>query len=417
MMKKLRQNRALSCPAQLKDVDLKRDKNWAQLLIDNKRAYSMKTILLFISCLSILVTHSPCSETHLLWYKAVSNYYNIYAYNPGPDLPYIEAKNLDEGKIITGTRAQYSGAISDGFSLGNGPNDNEGRCSFLWSQAINEMDIPGSNLIGAKIRGEYRNGYSGTTLCTEGPISLRIGVADFGNNLSYWGGTTSIPDTAYWKDSLNMLSYIMGLTSSDSALGAEENRILSIPSPMGLDGDFFELDVTPQVRWILEHNYYYYPPRQYAIVFLVQPISGSTGRVYLYGAENQIRPSPGSTNPWTADGNTMHLLLEVQGSMTTVYQDPSKTRSERMLSISPQPFQTSTRICYQILSREESELAVFSLDGRKIRVLTSGILSKGRYSATWDGRNQGNQSVPSGYYIIQLKSEKNISAVKVLLMR
>jgi hypothetical protein len=48
------------------------------------------------------------------------------------------------------------------------------------------------------------------------------------------------------------------------------------------------------------------------------------------------------------------------------------------------------------------ELAIFGLDGRRVRDLASGPRPAGAYHADWDGRDDAGRGVAAGLYLARL---------------
>jgi len=166
-------------------------------------------------------------------------------------------------------------------------------------------------VVSAKLRGELRDGWVGNAFVNAGPINIRCGVVDFQRNLDYWGGAANVSPAAYWRDGVNPLRPDMGFITPNTSLAMEE--VIPVTAPAGrpgefdasvLDKQFFEIDVTDQVNYILSNS------GQFALVFLTGLGEGSTGKINLYAAEDGSGPGQGSDNPWTTDGNTTHLFCE-----------------------------------------------------------------------------------------------------------
>lgn len=253
------------------------------------------------------------STVHLFWYHAQANGYNLAESNPGPGI----GTNIifHEGIIMSASVAEYTGNSTEGFFLGSGLDDLQGRCGVVWSRDLCKMNGSATRAV---LKGEFRDGWSGNAFCNAGPITIRCGVVDFQENISVWGADSFVSETATWQDFLNPLVSTMGYDMSNPTLQAEEIILFEAPAgrlseadPSVLDGQFIEIDITDQVNWILQHtgpNKGSYSG-QYAIVFLVAPGQGSTGKFNLYAAENLPGVGSGSDNPWTNDGNTIHLLV------------------------------------------------------------------------------------------------------------
>ncbi|NOX90528.1 MAG: T9SS type A sorting domain-containing protein [Calditrichaeota bacterium] len=83
----------------------------------------------------------------------------------------------------------------------------------------------------------------------------------------------------------------------------------------------------------------------------------------------------------------------------------------------PNPFNPATTIVFTLPSSEQVKLDVFSLSGQKIVALLKGFQSPGAHSVKWNGRNQQNQKVPSGVYIVRLQAGNRFTARKIILMK
>ncbi len=68
----------------------------------------------------------------------------------------------------------------------------------------------------------------------------------------------------------------------------------------------------------------------------------------------------------------------------------------------PTPFTSSTTLEFGVASRGEVELAVFGIDGRRVRTLVRGIQEPGIHPITWDGRDDSGRQVVAGMYYARL---------------
>ncbi|MBL8026935.1 MAG: T9SS type A sorting domain-containing protein [Fibrobacteres bacterium] len=263
-----------------------------------------------------LIEDTVISDTtgipHVFWSTAAKNNYPLFVSTKGPAIkgPAI----LHEGKIASGSVRASTGAMEPNFAIGNGIDGTQGRSSFVW---IRDLCHSTGSVTMAKLRGEYRDNWAGSAFCNSGPIALRIGVVDFSGNISSHGGEGNVPDNAVWTDPLNPLSIIMGYNVTIPTLMALKNKTIQAPAGRTagsgsavLDGNFFEIDITDQVNWILSHtgtNKGSYSG-QYAIVFLTQPGDGTNGKINLYSDETG-KDSLLTSAPWTPDGNSLHLYM------------------------------------------------------------------------------------------------------------
>ncbi len=81
----------------------------------------------------------------------------------------------------------------------------------------------------------------------------------------------------------------------------------------------------------------------------------------------------------------------------------------------PNPFNPSTSIRYDVPVQSPVTLDIYDALGRLVRSLVSEIKDPGRYTITWNGRNNYNEPVSSGFYVYRIKAG-NFSAVKKMLM-
>jgi len=63
------------------------------------------------------------------------------------------------------------------------------------------------------------------------------------------------------------------------------------------------------------------------------------------------------------------------------------------------------------------DLSVFNIKGQKVKTLTSGNLTSGKHTFTWDGRNEHNQPVSAGVYFYRLECGIETVNKKMLIVR
>jgi hypothetical protein len=69
---------------------------------------------------------------------------------------------------------------------------------------------------------------------------------------------------------------------------------------------------------------------------------------------------------------------------------------------SPNPFNPSTTLRYDLPQQVEIKFMIFDIMGRHVRTLVDQRQQAGRYGITWDGRNEQGHNVASGTFIYQL---------------
>jgi len=83
----------------------------------------------------------------------------------------------------------------------------------------------------------------------------------------------------------------------------------------------------------------------------------------------------------------------------------------------PNPFNPSTTVSFDLAVPGRAELAVYSLDGRRVAVLASGELPAGRHTAVWDGRDERGRPAASGSYACRLWTPAGVISRRLTLVK
>ncbi len=83
----------------------------------------------------------------------------------------------------------------------------------------------------------------------------------------------------------------------------------------------------------------------------------------------------------------------------------------------PNPFNPSTTIEYSLAKTSPVEIAIFDVNGRKVRTLVGGIETQGAHKAVWNGKNDRGTSVASGMYFYRLAAGDFTQIRKMILLR
>ncbi len=105
----------------------------------------------------------------------------------------------------------------------------------------------------------------------------------------------------------------------------------------------------------------------------------------------------------------------------------SGASSDIGLETSPNPFNPTTTIRFQLPETARVQLSIYNLLGQRVQVLMPEELqSAGEYAVIWNGQDESGQLVASGMYIVQLKINERTYTLetnertytrKVMLMR
>jgi flagellar hook assembly protein FlgD len=85
----------------------------------------------------------------------------------------------------------------------------------------------------------------------------------------------------------------------------------------------------------------------------------------------------------------------------------------------PNPFNPQTTISFSVAQTSSFvTLGIYNIKGQKIKTIVNQKLEQGLHQIIWDGKNDNNQYVASGFYFYKLKvNDKNIAIKKCLLLK
>jgi hypothetical protein len=83
----------------------------------------------------------------------------------------------------------------------------------------------------------------------------------------------------------------------------------------------------------------------------------------------------------------------------------------------PNPFNLSTEIGFVLPQEENVRLEVFTLNGKRIKVLADDRRPPGAYRLVWDSRDDAGAAVASGLYLYSLKTGAYSVSHKMILMK
>ncbi len=102
--------------------------------------------------------------------------------------------------------------------------------------------------------------------------------------------------------------------------------------------------------------------------------------------------------------------------VTTDTQPPA-TPAYSLSSAFPNPFNPNTTIRYSLEKGGHTELTVFDVAGRRVRVLASGFVPTGAHEIAWNGLDDSSRPVSSGVYFYRLRSGDFAETRKMVLLR
>jgi phosphatidylserine/phosphatidylglycerophosphate/cardiolipin synthase-like enzyme len=83
----------------------------------------------------------------------------------------------------------------------------------------------------------------------------------------------------------------------------------------------------------------------------------------------------------------------------------------------PNPFNQETVIRYRLPGIGPVRIAVYDLQGREVTLLIRQRQAAGIHAVHWDGRDDAGRPLPTGMYVVRIRTETGIQALKCLLLR
>ena len=126
--------------------------------------------------------------------------------------------------------------------------------------------------------------------------------------------------------------------------------------------------------------------------------------------------APGDPIDMAVSGAGVYVLTREHGvyhSTGSAYptQAPD-VPAELVIRAAPNPFNPRTVVSFDLPEAGPVELCAYDLAGRRVATLVGGSLPAGRHSRVWNGAE-----LPSGLYVLRLKSGQAVSTLAVSLVR
>jgi hypothetical protein len=115
---------------------------------------------------------------------------------------------------------------------------------------------------------------------------------------------------------------------------------------------------------------------------------------------------------------TYELVISVGGSAVDAPVVEAPPTAFALSAPRPNPFGGETQLRFDVPANGGGALvAVFDLQGRKVKTLAEGERPAGRHTLTWDGRDAGGRKVAAGVYFVRLETAQVTETRKLTLLR
>jgi len=131
---------------------------------------------------------------------------------------------------------------------------------------------------------------------------------------------------------------------------------------------------------------------------------------FAYDRQSNYWPTFGGNNK--RDGVVFPLAM-------SAVEDPRDIPAANFTvdSVYPNPFNPSTTVRLYIPESSDLELAVYDIQGRKVRSLHTGGISAGWHTLVWDGRDDAGRGQASGMYFLRAINAGISSVQKMTLVK
>ena len=110
-----------------------------------------------------------------------------------------------------------------------------------------------------------------------------------------------------------------------------------------------------------------------------------------------------------------HILRQDKTSGIT--SPITNNTKEEFIQSYPNPFNSENTIGFNIDQASIVQIKIYNSLGKEINVLLDKELSSGKYEIFWDGKNNLGNSLPSGVYLIVLKTKNSVKTFKSILLK
>lgn len=108
------------------------------------------------------------------------------------------------------------------------------------------------------------------------------------------------------------------------------------------------------------------------------------------------------------------LILSTGTAVENDYSLPTQFKVQQNY---PNPFNPTTLIKYELPKEGLVDISIYNLLGQRIANLYNGVKSAGFQSISWNGKDSNGFELSSGIYFARVSFERNVSTIKMMLVR
>jgi len=123
------------------------------------------------------------------------------------------------------------------------------------------------------------------------------------------------------------------------------------------------------------------------------------------------------TGPGGTDSTSANGLINVTVDAVVYEQKTINPQSYVLYQNFPNPFNSETVVSFYLPVQSFVEISVFDVRGEKITVLKRGIMGRGTHRIAWKGTGSNGIEVPTGIYLIQMRTKAGIFRQKAAFIK
>ncbi|MGD9548255.1 MAG: FG-GAP-like repeat-containing protein [Candidatus Krumholzibacteriia bacterium] len=126
---------------------------------------------------------------------------------------------------------------------------------------------------------------------------------------------------------------------------------------------------------------------------------------------------------WPGYGKETFLALagdnrySIHQNPASAAPEPAAAATTRLHPGSPNPFNPSTTIRFELRKSGPVSLEIYDVAGRSLKTLVSGDLTAGPHSMIWRGDDRDGRTLPSGVYFARLQADGTTRTTKLMMMK
>jgi hypothetical protein len=109
------------------------------------------------------------------------------------------------------------------------------------------------------------------------------------------------------------------------------------------------------------------------------------------------------------------IKLDKNGELVTY--TPNQAPGFLLYPNYPNPFNNSTKISFEVFDSIDCVISIYNIKGERTITLADKVFERGLHTLNWNGNNALGREMPSGVYIIQIKSGGFDQTQKIVLIK